>query len=138
MKQVIQGKLYDTEKAKPVAEATEYERFSETLYRKRTGEFFLAGSGSADSKYAKSLGDNRWSGGSRIIPLTYDAAREWGERNMGVDEYEVVFGIPAEDDGTTALNINIDSAALAGAKQAAASAGITLTAWVTDAIKRAL
>lgn len=138
MKQIIQGKLYDTEKAKPVAEANEYERFRETLYRKRTGEYFLAGSGSADSKYAKSLGDNRWSSGSRIIPLTYDAARQWGEANMSADEYEAVFGLPAEDDGTTALNINVDSSALAGAKQAAASAGITLTAWVTGAIKRAL
>ncbi len=51
MKKVINGKAYDTEKAKPVAHWKnwgswrDFEHIEETLYRKRTGEFFLLGEG---------------------------------------------------------------------------------------------
>lgn len=48
----------------------------ETLYRKRTGEFFLFGQGGPASKYAVSTGLNSWSGGSKIIPLSVAEAKQ--------------------------------------------------------------
>ena len=56
MKKVINGKAYDTEKAKPVAHWKnwgswrDFEHIEETLYRKRHGEFFLFGEGGPKTK----------------------------------------------------------------------------------------
>ena len=96
MKKIINGKKYDTETATNVAmwDNERYRDFAhcrEELYRKRTGEYFLHGPGGPMSKYRKSDG-NTTSGGEDIIPLTYDEAKEWGEKKLTADEYEEVFG----------------------------------------------
>ena len=62
MKKIIKGKVYDTDTAQKVAEySNNYPRsdlhfYEEELYRKKTGEFFLYGSGNAASKYSRSCG----------------------------------------------------------------------------------
>jgi hypothetical protein len=54
MKKIINGKMYNTETAEEIGswENTPYKSnyiyFKEYLYRKRTGEFFLYGSGNED------------------------------------------------------------------------------------------
>ncbi|MGJ4851411.1 hypothetical protein ACH6CV_14305 [Bacillota bacterium Meth-B3] len=143
MKKIIANKVYDTEKAKRIGGHDDgmpgdLYWLSEDLYQKRTGEFFLHGEGGAATKYARTLGQNSWSGGEQLIPLTYDAAREWAEINLTADEYEETFGAISEDDSVTALHAQIDSATLARARQAAAQNGSTLSAWVEAAIKAAL
>ena len=51
MKKIINGRLYNTESAKKVGYYNngriynDFSFFEETLYRKRTGEFFLHGEG---------------------------------------------------------------------------------------------
>lgn len=49
MKQIINGKMYNTETATEIATrsngCTGWEYLEETLYRKKNGEFFLCGSG---------------------------------------------------------------------------------------------
>lgn len=65
---------------------------SETLYRKRKGEFFLYGEGGPMSKYGVAYGDNEWGYGEEIRPLTVDEAKAWAEENLDADEYEAVFG----------------------------------------------
>ena len=53
MKKIINGKVYDTASAKLVGEwdngryGRDFGRCAEELYQKRTGEFFLHGSGGA-------------------------------------------------------------------------------------------
>lgn len=112
MKKIINGKRYDTDTAKVIAEHEEgyvgdFAYYRETLYKKRGGEYFLHGYGHAASKYAESLGDNRWGAGESIVPLTYDTAREWAEANMDADAYEAEFGV-VEDDGTsTTITVRI-------------------------------
>jgi len=144
MKKIIANKVYDTATAQCVGgwsnmdDAGNLSYVWEGLYRKRTGELFLHGEGGPATKYAQTLGQNSWGSGEKIIPLTYDAAREWAEEKLTGDEYEAIFGLPADDDGATALYVNIDSATLAAARQAAAQAGSTLSAWVEDALRGAL
>ena len=98
MKKIINGRKYDTETAKEVASTCggegprDFSFFEETLYCKKTGEFFLAGHGGAASKYAKSCGQRQWCGGEAIIPLTEQEAKTWCERALDVDEYEAIFG----------------------------------------------
>ena len=97
MKQIINGKKYDTETAKKVgswSNGYSYSDFSsctEELYRKRTGEYFLYGIGGPMSRYSQSYG-NTTSGGEKIIPMTEAEARKWAEEHLDGDEYEEIFG----------------------------------------------
>lgn len=100
MKQIINGRLYNTETANEIGsdnngyDCTNFHWYSETLYQKRTGEFFLFGKGGPLSKYQEVLtSDGRsFSGGSRINPLTTEEAKQWGEEHLDVDRYIEVFG----------------------------------------------
>lgn len=102
MKKIINGRLYNTESAKKVGYYNngriynDFSFFEETLYRKRTGEFFLHGEGGASSKYSRSCGLNSWEGSEEIIPYTEEKARKWMEKNAEVEDYIKIFGEPEE------------------------------------------
>lgn len=103
MKKIIDGKRYDTEASKKLAEVGGRDgtfRWSrEALYQKRTGEFFLFGEGGAASKYARQVGYSEWAPGERIMPLTVEEAMKWAEENLDADEYESIFGEAEEEPG---------------------------------------
>lgn len=114
MKKVIDGRLYNTETAKLLGTWDNghnpsdfmYER--EKLYRTKSGAYFLYGYGGPMSRYAEACGNNNWSGGSEIQPMSPDAAREWAEKHLTGDEYIEAFGEPEEaSDTKTILNISI-------------------------------
>lgn len=102
MRKIINGKKYDTETAKEIGSRfsgesrQDFSYVEETLYRKRTGEFFLYGSGGPASRYAVRTGQNSWSGGSKIIPLSTQEARDWAEQYLTPDDFEAVFGAVTE------------------------------------------
>ena len=97
MKRIINGRRYDTETAKLVG-YTSYDNpgslayWSEDLYRKKTGEYFLYGQGGPMSKYSRRTGENEWSFGHEIRPLTLDEAKAWAEKHLDADIFEEVFG----------------------------------------------
>ncbi len=102
MKKIINGKRYDTDTAKMVGEASysncsDFHYWSEELYRKKTGEYFLFGEGGPMSKYSQSVGENEWTGGHKIVPLTLKEAQRWAEKHLSGDEYEALFGKAEED-----------------------------------------
>lgn len=103
MKKVLNGKLYDTDKAVRMAnweniqDCRSFNHLEETLYRKRTGEYFLHGEGEARTKYAQRYEDNMWGHGEQIIPLTVKAAQEWAEEHLDGDDYEKIFGAVDEE-----------------------------------------
>ena len=97
MKKVINGRRYDTGTARLIgstgySHSGDFAYWREYLYRKRTGEFFLHGEGGPMSKYAIRTGQNEWSGGQQIQPLTVQEAQEWAEKYLEADEYEQAFG----------------------------------------------
>lgn len=101
MKKIISGKLYSTETAKLVGEHSysypgDFNYECEGLYRKKTGEYFLAGEGGANSRYSKSIGMNEWSGGEKIVPMSVGEAKEWAEENLSAEKYIAEFGEPEE------------------------------------------
>lgn len=102
MKKIINGRMYDTETAEIVAEAShggvrDFRYYREELHRKKDGEFFLFGEGGGLSKYAHRSEDGGFDGGEAITPLTEEGARRWMEHNASIEEYCVVFGTPSED-----------------------------------------
>ena len=97
MKRIINGRRYDTETAKLLGQAsysnsTDFAYWSEELYVKRTGEYFLYGEGGPMSKYSQQVGQNEWTGGQEIIPLSLKEAKKWTEKYLDADEYEKIFG----------------------------------------------
>ena len=144
MKKIIKGKLYDTDTAKKLGSDSspvgprDFSYWHEELYQKRTGEFFLYGEGGPMSRYSRSMGDNSWSGGEEIIPLTFGTAREWAEEHLSADEYGEIFGMPSEDDELVVLHIQIPAAIGAKLKMGAAEAGTTLRAYAEKLLTEAL
>lgn len=140
MKKIISGKVYDTDTAERVGEWDNGRlddclyRCCEELYRKRTGEFFLYGYGGPGSKYSVSLGNDNWSGGEKIIPLSYDAAQKWAEDHLDGEEYESIFGTVTEDDSRVNLTVSVAAGTIKRAKMLAAQANMSLSAYIESLI----
>lgn len=106
MKKIINGKRYDTETAEEIGfwsterSVTDFSYCEETLYRKRTGEFFIHGGGGARTKYAKEE-YGMYGCGEAIVPLTEDEAKTWVEQKLDADTYEALF--PVEDEDVTSM-----------------------------------
>lgn len=132
MRKVINGKLYDTDTARPIVNwskgyTTDFSYVSETLYRKRTGEYFVHGKGGPMSAYRETIGQSQWSGGEAIRPLDYDAARRWMEGHAEADQYEREFGIPDEDKEHD-LHVIVSETAWQAISRAAAQDGTSVRA----------
>lgn len=130
MRKIIKGRLYDTSTAQLIADWShgyprDFGYYCETLYRKRTGEYFLHGEGGPMSKYAERAGQNEWMGGEAIQPLTYDDAREWAEAHVDADVYESEFGVPDED-GEHDLHVIVSEAAWQAISRAATQEGTSV------------
>ena len=146
MKKIIDGKKYDTETAKQVGETWSAGEGSlgwteETLYRKRNGEYFLHGQGGAMSRYAEEVGQSSWSGGARIMPLTYDEAREWAEQHMDADAYIAAFGDPGEggdSDGLAQMAVRIPESTIAALDRMVSATGRGKAELVAEALQRYL
>lgn len=132
MKKIINGKVYDTDTARDMggdsySNRGDFSYWSETLYQKRTGEFFLYGEGGPMSRYAETVGQNEWSGGEKIIPLSLAKAREWAEEHLTADEYEAAFGLPDEDAEDVALYVKVPAVLMAKLRARAAEAEKSVT-----------
>ena len=141
MKKIINGRMYNTDTAFSIGEWSnmsdirDFNYCSETLYRKRGGEYFLHGEGNAASKYARSSGQNVWSGGEQIIPLSYDNARQWAEEHLDADDYESEFGEVPEDEGEAVpISVRVSPAAKAALDRLAAKTGRSKGELVSEAI----
>lgn len=95
MKDRIGTLSYDTETAKKIGgysadyPANDFHYYKEALYKKRTGEFFLAGEGGPKSKYAEDAeGGQMLQGGSKITPVSFDKAKQWYEDHILDSDYE--------------------------------------------------
>lgn len=102
MKKIINGKRYDTATAQDIKGYTngklygDYTYWGETLYRKRTGEFFLYTEGGAATECATPAEGGGWVAGDRFTPLSEYEAKQWCEAHLDGDEYEAVFGTVEE------------------------------------------
>jgi hypothetical protein len=136
MKKIINGRLYNTETAKKCGEyepnpyRSDFNWFCESLYQKKTGEFFLHGDGNAASPYSKSCGQNEWCGTEIIKPMSYTEAQEWAERHLTGDQYEEIFGEVSEDDTNVKTMISTTAAEIEIIKRNAAKAGMTVSAYI--------
>ena len=135
MKKIINGKVYDTNKAQLIAEAHHPDRIEyatgkglqQWLYQKKTGEYFLHADG-ATSDLANILDEYR--PGKRVYPLTYEQAQRWAERELTAEQWEEIFGDPEDDDTQVSVNLSMTAKAANTLKQNAAKAGMTVSAYI--------
>ncbi len=108
MKKTINGLRYDSEKAieigfysnigKEAKSREDFTAFEATLEKTpRSNRYFLSGAGGPQTRFAQSAGQNTWTGGIDIIPLTRGDALAWAERYLGADVVETHFGDDLED-----------------------------------------
>ena len=140
LKAIIKGKRYDTSTAEYIAGHSyshpgDFNYCCEELYRKKTGEYFLAGEGGPMSKYRKSAGQNSWTGGEGITVLSFDEAREWVEQTQSADTYEEIFGPVAENDTTVLATFSIRADILARLRKECEKTGKTQKEIVTNALE---
>lgn len=114
MKKVIKCSLYNTDTAQELGcvepsgyDCSDFDYFCETLYRTKSGKYFLHGEGHGNSRYGEWHGNSgEW--GEQIRPYTPDEARDWAEENLTAEEYTEAFGEPEEaSDSKAILNISI-------------------------------
>lgn len=140
MKKIIGGKRYDTDSARLVGEwsngygRNDFAYVIESLYCKRTGEYFLHGEGGASSRYARSCGQNMWSGGEHIMPLSYEEARDWAEHRLEADEYEAEFDVIPDSEETVVLSVRVSAEAKTVLDRMVAQTGRQKGELVTEAI----
>jgi hypothetical protein len=142
MRKYYDGKVYDTERATLLAEFehsyySQYDWYHEQLYRKRTGEYFLYGEGHAASPYCTYSADGGRDPGEKIRPMTYDEARAWAERNLDVDDYDRLFGVPEDDDDKTQVLIRMQQSTQVMLKDAATKEGTSMSAIVERLVREA-
>lgn len=137
MNKLINGRRYDTDTARRVAEAmhglpSDLNYICETLHRKTTGEYFLHGDGGAATKYAVSTGGNSWKGGERIIPLTLEEARAWAEEHLTADEVEEIFALK---EGKKTVALSLDEETIERIRRGAAEVGVSMSEFVSRAVE---
>lgn len=138
MRKIIRNRQYDTGTAELVGEwadslpVNDFHHVAERLYRKRTGEYFIHGRGGGLTPYARKVGDAATAGES-IVPLSYDAAREWAEAHLSADEYISAFGEPEEGD-EGARQVRVDGTTFAALRRMSEESGQTMGAVVRRAI----
>lgn len=110
----MNGKLYNTESAKELARIdsghspSDFEYWEETLYRTKTGNFFLYGWGRGNSRYGEWHG-NSGGDGERIMPMEPEEAIQWAEHNLPGDEVDQIFGRLEEDKVKITADISISA-----------------------------
>ena len=102
MKKIVEGKRYDTETATLIGEYGsgshgDFERIHEGLYRTRTKNYFVSGTGGPKTRYSVQVEQNCWSGSSDIYPLTKDEALEWAQAHLDAQEIEDEFAAMIAD-----------------------------------------
>ena len=143
MKKVINGALYNTETARLIGTYSnggtwrDFSHFEENLYRTKAGKYFLHGEGGPMTKYAKSVGNNEWSGGEHIEPLTPAAAREWAEEHLTAEEYIKEFGEPEEAaDGREAINISVPAEIKRKLERLKSETGKSISQIIVDLVEK--
>ena len=132
MKKVIKNSVYDTDTAERIGEwdsglrPSDFNYLEESLYRTKSGKYFLHGSGGANTRYGVWHG-NSGSGGEKIMPMSYDEAREWAEEHMDGDSYIAAFGDP-EDGEKFPMTISMTTTARRKLELIRAETGETLSA----------
>jgi len=98
MKKIINGISYDTDTADEVVyhshgHRSDFHYIEEILYRTKKGNFFLVGKGGASTRYARTVSQNCWCGGTGWEILSTREALAFCESHGDVEIIEKYFSV---------------------------------------------
>ena len=102
MKQIIDGKKYNTDTATRICDTSndcsrsDFNFENSDLFVTPRGSYFIAGSGGARSRFSQRVSDG-YCGGDGIIPISREDALAECERHGSTDDIEKFFGDMVED-----------------------------------------
>lgn len=132
----LDGKKYDTRTSHRICtyahgKAGDPDYVHETLYRKRSGEYYLDGLGGEAS---------RWHGSGGVQPLCRAWAEGWVLGNFGQTKYEEIFCPAINKEDKKRITLELRASVYAKLESLAESAGMSKTAaiekLIDDATKR--
>ena len=130
MRRIIKNKVYDTSTARKMGtyrnpkDSGIFYYYEYTLYRKKTGEFFLHACGRSNSHES-------------IMPLTYDEAQEWAGTSLTEEQYErIFFGVVDEYTETEALTVQIPTVLLIQLRRQTDKSGQLIKEAVAEALRQ--
>ena len=141
MKKIINNKVYDTATARKVGTwcsaelPNDIQYVEETLYRKKNGEYFLHGFGGPASVYSRPAALDGSISGEKIMPLSYEQARQWSENKLSAEVYESVFGAIQEDGSRVDAHVSISASVWDAAKREASRRGVNVSDLVESLLK---
>lgn len=146
MRKIINGKQYDTSKAILIGEwdnglgKSDHKCIYETLYQKRTGEFFLHGEGGGMTPYREIYGNlSGW--GEKILPIPVDVAKQWVEEHLTAEEYEKIFDVVEDEDDEDDdiirkdLHLTLPATTVDKLKKKAVEKGISVSSLINELVK---
>ena len=130
MRRIIRNKVYDTSTARKMGtyrnpeDSGIFYYYEYTLYRKKTGEFFLHACGRSNSHES-------------IMPLTYDEAQEWAEELLTEEQYKgIFFGVVDEGTEIEALTVKLPTAIVIQRKRRTDKSGQMIKEAVAEALQQ--
>lgn len=141
MRAVISRKVYDTETSSELCSqhtgsTSDGTDLNETLYRTRSGRFFLYLSGGRNSKAARISGiDTRAS--ETIVPLEDYEARIFAERHLSPFDLERTFREKGPDSDATIL-LTVPASMRDRIKTEAHAAGVTISTFIRNILEEHL
>lgn len=103
MRKIINGQRFDTEKSILIGEYSfsnpgDFNYMEEGLYvTPKSRQYFISGSGGANTRYSQTVSQNTWTGGDKIQPLSREDAFKWAQQYLDEDEIEKHFADLIED-----------------------------------------
>lgn len=104
MYKIKNNRRFNTAAATPILKAGEFNpedpySVEETLYRKkRTGEYFIAGKGGGETKYAVRAPDGSTIPGEDANPVSLEVARQWIKTHVPKEDPYEIIPEPGEDE----------------------------------------
>ena len=130
MRRIIKNKVYDTSTAQEMGTYKNPEGngnfygYEYTLYRKKTGEFFVHACGGPDSQES-------------IIPFAYDEAQEWAKELLTEEQYkDIFFGVADENADTEALTVQLPTPLVIQLKRRTDKSGRLIKEAVAEALQQ--
>lgn len=118
MKKYIKNKVYDTDTARFIGKKR-YGIQKESLYQKKTGEFFLY--------YECDV----------IKPISFSEAQKWAKENLSNEEYDATFKVAVDDSKRVQMGINVSSTVADKLRKRSTELGMSISGWIEYLVNNA-
>ncbi|MCL2757320.1 MAG: hypothetical protein FWD43_04485 [Coriobacteriia bacterium] len=127
---VIKNRVYDTATAKAIAEY-KHGSITQTLYRKKTGEYFAHFYDSSAHDDDRRAG---WAGKDKIAPYDFETAKIWAELYLGEEKRDELFKGVVSSEETVVMTVKIKKPAAAKLRKLQSETGESVSQLFEKAI----